>query len=116
MCINRTKKIGERKTSLLSMINRYMFFIMALILEGNPMIKSQFEQLAHKLFALDGLSELKEDTKKQVKAILQAGVERMDLVTRETFDVQSKVLVRAKEQLAVLEARVAELEKYKEPE
>lgn len=79
------------------------------------MIKSQIEQLIRKLFALDGLSELKEDTKKQIKAVLQVSFERMDLVTRETFDVQSKVLARAKEQIADLEARVAELETCKEP-
>jgi len=77
-------------------------------------IKSQLEQLIHKLFALDGLSELKEDTQKQIKAVLQASFERMDLVTRESFDVQNKVLMRAKEQIAHLEARVAELEKCKE--
>lgn len=79
------------------------------------MIKSQVESLVHKLFALDGLGELKEDTKQQVKGLLQTGFERMNLVTREQFDVQSKVLARAKEQILALEARVAELEKNKEP-
>lgn len=78
------------------------------------MMKSHIEQLIHQLFVLDGLSELKEDTKKQIKALLQITVERMDLVTRENFDVQANVLARAKEDIRRLEARVAALETCKE--
>jgi BMFP domain-containing protein YqiC len=41
---------------------------------------------------------------------LSAGLSRLDLVTREEFDVQADVLIRTREQLAQLEARVAALE------
>jgi len=38
------------------------------------------------------------------------GFAKLDLVTREEFDVQAEVLARTRQQLTVLEARVAELE------
>jgi BMFP domain-containing protein YqiC len=41
---------------------------------------------------------------------LQSGLERMDLVTREEFDLQTAVLERTREKLDQLEARLAELE------
>ena len=46
-----------------------------------------------------------------VKAALAASFSRLDLVTREDFDVQAQVLARTREKLAALEARVAELER-----
>jgi hypothetical protein len=54
---------------------------------------------------------LKSDAEKNFHAILQASFSRMNLVSREEFDVQRAVLARTREQLAALEARVAELEK-----
>jgi ubiquinone biosynthesis accessory factor UbiK len=42
--------------------------------------------------------------------VLQAQLARLDLVTREEFDVQSAVLRRTREKLAALERRLAELE------
>lgn len=54
---------------------------------------------------------LKSDVEKNFHAILQASFSRMNLVSREEFDVQRAVLARTREQLAALEARVAELEK-----
>jgi BMFP domain-containing protein YqiC len=50
------------------------------------------------------------DMEKNAKAVLSAGLSRLDLVTREEFDVQADVLIRTREQLAQLEARVAALE------
>ena len=50
------------------------------------------------------------DVEKNARAILSAGLARLDLVTREEFDIQADVLVRTREQLALLEARVAALE------
>jgi len=41
---------------------------------------------------------------------LRAGLARLDLVTREEFDAQSRVLARSRELIDALEARVAELE------
>lgn len=50
------------------------------------------------------------DIEKNVKALLASGFSRLDLVTREEFEVQGALLARAQEQLAALEKRVAELE------
>ena len=45
------------------------------------------------------------------KALLQSGLERMDLVSRDDFDLQVAVLERTREKLQQLEERLAELEK-----
>lgn len=50
------------------------------------------------------------DVEKNVKALLQSGLQRLDLVSREEFDLQAQVLLRSREKLEALEARVAELE------
>ncbi len=50
------------------------------------------------------------DFEKNARALLAQGFAKLDLVTREEFDVQAQVLARAREQLAALEARIAELE------
>jgi ubiquinone biosynthesis accessory factor UbiK len=50
------------------------------------------------------------DIEKNVKALLQGGLARLDLVTRDEFDTQSKILAKTREKLEQLEARVAELE------
>ena len=51
------------------------------------------------------------DIERNVKALLASVFEKMDLVTREEFDIQAALLVRTREKLNALEARVAELEK-----
>lgn len=56
------------------------------------------------------LLSMKGDLEHNFKAILQASLGRMNLVTREEFDVQRNVLLRAREQLEILEARIKELE------
>ncbi len=53
---------------------------------------------------------LGEDVERNVKSLLQSGIERMDLVSREEFDLQTAVLERTREKLAALEARLADLE------
>jgi BMFP domain-containing protein YqiC len=50
------------------------------------------------------------DLERNVKALLQAGLQRLDLVPREEFDLQAQVLLRSREKLEALELRVAELE------
>lgn len=57
---------------------------------------------------------LKADMEKTFQAILQASFSRMNLVSREEFDVQRSVLARTREQLDALEARIAELERRSE--
>lgn len=46
-----------------------------------------------------------------LKAALSSSLSRLDLVTREDFEIQARVLARTREMLAALEARVAELER-----
>ncbi len=57
------------------------------------------------------LRALGDDLERNFKALLHSGLDRMDLVTREEFDVQSAVLERTREKLEALEARIAELER-----
>ena len=55
-----------------------------------------------------------EDLQKNLRALLAAFFERFDVVPREDFEVQKKLLARAQEKLAALEARVEELEASRE--
>ena len=50
------------------------------------------------------------DIEKNVKALLQSSLQRLELVTREEFEIQAQVLLRTREKVEALEARVAELE------
>ncbi|MEO8839427.1 MAG: accessory factor UbiK family protein [Herbaspirillum sp.] len=50
------------------------------------------------------------DIEKNVKAMLSSGFSKLDLVTREEFDVQAQVLIKTRAKLDELEARVAQLE------
>ncbi len=50
------------------------------------------------------------DIEKNVKAMMSSGFSKLDLVTREEFDVQAQVLAATREKLEALEARVTELE------
>lgn len=56
------------------------------------------------------LRALGRDLEGNFKAVLQAQLGRLDLVTRQDFDVQTALLARAREQLAALEKRLEELE------
>ena len=58
----------------------------------------------------DNLRGLGEDLQRNLKSTLRSGLERMELVTREEFDIQQQLLERARSRLEALEARVAELE------
>jgi BMFP domain-containing protein YqiC len=50
------------------------------------------------------------DIEKNVKAMLQSGLARLDLVSRQEFDVQAEVLRKTRDKVERLEARVSELE------
>ena len=50
------------------------------------------------------------DIEKNMKAMLNQGFAKLDLLTREEFDVQAEVLARTRAKLEALEARVTELE------
>lgn len=57
-----------------------------------------------------GVSAVRDDLAANFRAVLQSGLARLDLVTREEFDVQSGVLRRARERLEQLESRLKALE------
>ncbi len=57
-----------------------------------------------------GLAALRRDLEQNFRAVLQSGLSRLDLVTRQEFDVQAGVLRRSRERLEELEARIAALE------
>ena len=56
------------------------------------------------------LAALRSDFEANFKSVLQAGLSKLDLVTRQEFDVQSGVLARTREKLTALEERLAAME------
>ena len=68
-----------------------------------------FEEIATKLGEVVENSPAK-DIEKNVRALLTQGFAKLDLVTREEFEVQAAMLTRTREQLAALDERVALLE------
>jgi ubiquinone biosynthesis accessory factor UbiK len=70
------------------------------------------EDLSQRVEALipGSLKDLREDLSKNLKPALQAGLSKLDLVTREEFEVQRALLERAQARLKALEARLKVLE------
>ena len=70
------------------------------------------DDLARKLSELvpPGLKEAGADIEKNMKATLQAGLGKLDLVTREEFDVQTAMLARTRSRLEAVEAELRALE------
>lgn len=56
------------------------------------------------------LKQLGDDTQKQAHAIAKATLSKLDLVTREEFDVQSRVLAKTRKMVTELDARLIKLE------
>ena len=73
---------------------------------------AQLDDLARRLSQLvpPGLREGREELQQNFKSVLQSGLARLDLVTREEFDVQRAVLLRTREKLEQLEREVQALE------
>lgn len=71
-----------------------------------------FDDLAQRLNAAvpEGMRALQQDVDRNLRAGVQAALNRLDLVTREEFEVQSKVLARTRAQVDALNARIAQLE------
>ncbi len=72
---------------------------------------AQLDELAHRLSSLvpPGLREGREELQQNFKSVLQTGLGKLDLVTREEFEVQRAVLARTRDKLDALERSVAEL-------
>ena len=77
------------------------------------MSEQSIEGLARKLAEAvpEGLKSVGDDLEKNFRSVLRASLAKLDLVTREEFEVQEAVLARTREKLEALEARLAELEK-----
>ncbi|CAA2929840.1 ubiquinone biosynthesis accessory factor UbiK [Arsenophonus endosymbiont of Bemisia tabaci] len=58
-----------------------------------------------------GIGDLGEDLDKKLRAILQSQLGKLDLVSREEFDIQTQVLLRTREKMAQMEKRIEQLEK-----
>ena len=72
---------------------------------------AQLDELARRLSSLvpPGLREGREELQQNFKSVLQAGLGKLDLVTREEFEVQRAVLARTREKLDAIERSVADL-------
>jgi len=77
------------------------------------MSKETIEKLAQTLADAvpGGLKSVREDVESSFRAVLKTGLSKLDLVTREEFDVQEAVLARTREKLERLEEQVAAMEK-----
>ena len=58
----------------------------------------------------EGLRSVREDLEENFKSVLQSGIGKLDLVTREEFEVQEAVLARTRQKLEGLESRLQEVE------
>ena len=58
----------------------------------------------------EDMQGLKDDTCKNMRVVLQSVFEKMDLVTREDFDVQKKILERSQERIQQLSQEIQKLE------
>ncbi|MEX0709380.1 MAG: accessory factor UbiK family protein [Woeseia sp.] len=72
------------------------------------MEKESIDQLARRLAASvpEGLRSMRTDLEENFRSVLKSGLSRMDLVTREEFEVQQAVLARTRQQLEALEKRL----------
>jgi len=77
-----------------------------------PLDPKTIDDLARKLAAAvpEGVRQVSRDLESNFKMVLQNVLGRLDLVTREEFDVQQQVLARTREKLESLAQRMAELE------
>jgi len=73
---------------------------------------NHIDELARRLSGLvpPGLRESREELQQNFKSVLQVGLSKLDLVTREEFEVQRAVLLRTREKLEQLQRAVADLE------
>ncbi|EFC54061.1 hypothetical protein ENTCAN_09043 [Enterobacter cancerogenus ATCC 35316] len=86
--------------------------------EATMIDPKKIEQIARQVHESmpKGIREFGDDVEKKIRQTLQAQLVRLDLVSREEFDVQTQVLLRTREKLALLEQRLNELENRNAPE
>ena len=76
------------------------------------MTDRSFDELVQKLADAvpGGLASMRDELEQNFRSVLQGGLSRLDLVTREEFEVQEAVLAKTRAKLEALEARLDELE------
>ena len=57
-----------------------------------------------------GVKNMAEEAEGRIKQVLQSQLSKLDLVTREEFDIQTQVLIKTREKLEAMEVRLAALE------
>jgi len=69
------------------------------------------EEISAKISAAmpSGLKQLQSDMEKNIRVILQSSFSKLDLVSRDEFDIQARLLERTREKLSELERRLDEL-------
>jgi BMFP domain-containing protein YqiC len=73
---------------------------------------AHIDELARRLSSLvpSGLREGREELQQNFKSVLQTGLGKLDLVTRDEFDVQRAVLLRTRDKLNELQRSIAQIE------
>jgi len=79
----------------------------------NAMSDESVENLARKLVDSipEGLRSVRDDLEDNFKSVLRSSLSKLDLVTREEFEVQEAVLLRTREKLEALEVQLEAIEK-----
>ncbi len=75
---------------------------------GNDSIENLAKKLAESV--PEGLRTMRDDLEANFRGVLRAGISKLDLVTRDEFEVQEAVLARTREKLECLEAKLEEME------
>lgn len=82
-------------------------------MSDQPLIERLVAELGQHLPA--GLEQWRDEVEHSARAVLQEGISRLDLISREEFDIQQQVLARTREKLEALEQEVAALEQRLQP-
>jgi ubiquinone biosynthesis accessory factor UbiK len=82
------------------------------IVGGRDMDNFRIDDIARRLLAAlpEGARTMRRDIESNFRAVLQSSLGRLDLTTREEFEVQSKVLERTRARIEQLEQRIVTLE------
>ena len=102
--MRRTKQVRMRQAAL----HATMVWSMVTGMMDPKVIDDLARRLSNAVPA--GLREAQQDIEKNFRTLLQNSLAKLDLVTREEFDVQTRVLARTRERLEALEKAIAELE------
>lgn len=82
-------------------------------MNDQPLIERIVSEISRRLPA--GVDQVREEVEQNARVVLREAISRLDLITREEFDIQRQVLERTRERLEALEQTVAELEQQASP-